>query len=243
MPIYTRESLQTDRLPWVEIEDFEFIHLGRVMVMNNHSVQPDASGHVAYWGYYQDSPLASSMRIEPKHDKDRITVVSGQVQVESEHGRVTLHKRDYYDIPASGATITNSGQSMAELVRVMGHWDHTIRNEICMFRPGNPCDYHYHDGDEYWVIFRGHFTLDYNGMKIPVGPGELMAAGKGIPHGTLDTEEVMNGIVMAMPLEDRKRDGHLNHKNQGEPTIGRDVPQQVWDDLAARSTGATVIPE
>jgi len=242
MPIYTRETLQTDRLPWVEIEDFEFIHLGRVMVMNNHSVTPDESGHVAYWGYYQDRPLASSMRIEPTTPKDRITVVSGQVQVESEHGRFTLHKRDYYDVPASGATITNSGQSMAELVRVKGHWSHTIRNEICMFRPGNPCDYHYHDGDEYWVIFRGHFTLDYNGMRIPVRPGDPLAAGKGIPHGALDPEEAMNAIVMAMPLEDAKRDGHLNHKNQGEPTIGRDVPQRMWDALRARSIGEVEIP-
>lgn len=243
MPIFTRDTLQTQRLPWVEIDDFESIHLGRVMVMNNHSVAPDASGHVAYWGTYQDRPLESSVRIEPTHPKDRITVVSGQVEVQSEHGRFTLHKRDYYDVPASGATVTNSGQSMAELVRVMGHWDHTVRNEICMFRPGNPCDYHYHDGDEYWVVFRGHVTLDYNGMRVPVGPGELLAAGKGIPHGCLDPEEAMNAIVMAMPLEGPKRDGHLNHKNQGEPTIGREVPEPMWRDLAARSTGSVVIPD
>lgn len=243
MPIFTRETLKSEKLPWVEIDDFEFIHLGRVMVMNNHSVQPDASGHVAYWGYYQDRPLPASVRIEPTTPKDRITVVSGQVQVETESGRVTLHKRDYFDIPASGATVTNSGQSMAELVRVMGHWDHTVRNEICMFRPENPCDYHYHDGDEYWVIFRGHFTLDYNGMRIPVGPGDLLAAGKGIAHGALAPEEAMNAIVMAMPLEDGKRDGHLNHRNQGDPTIGRDVPQHLWDALAARSTGDVVIPD
>ena len=29
MPIYSRESLQTDRLPWVEVDDFEFFHLGQ----------------------------------------------------------------------------------------------------------------------------------------------------------------------------------------------------------------------
>jgi mannose-6-phosphate isomerase-like protein (cupin superfamily) len=243
MPIFTRETLKAANLPWVEIEDFEFIHLGRTMVTNNHKVTADENGHVAYWGYYQDRPLASTLRIDPTTPKDRITVVSGQVQVETEAGRVTLHKRDYFDIPASGATITNSGQSMAELVRVMGRWDHTVRNEICMFRPENPCDYHYHDGDEYWVIFRGHFTLDYAGMRIPVGPGDLLAAGKGIPHGTLAPEETMNGIVMAMPLEDGKRDGHLNHKNQGEPTIGREVPESIWADLRARSIGDVVIPD
>jgi quercetin dioxygenase-like cupin family protein len=243
MPIFTRETLQSEKLPWVEIDDFEFIHLGRTMVMNNHSVAPDAGGHVAYWGYYQERPLEASVRIDPTTPKDRITVVSGQVEVQSEHGRFTLHKRDYYDVPASGATVTNSGQSMAELVRVKGHWDHTVRNEICMFRPGNPCDYHYHDGDEYWVIFRGHFTLDYNGMRIPVGPGDLLAAGKGIPHGALNPEEAMNAVVMAMPLEDAERDGHLNHKNQGEPTIGREVPQHLWDELRERSTGDVVIPD
>lgn len=242
MPIYTRETLQSSRLPWVEIDDFEFIHLGRVMVMNNHTVEPDQNGHVAYWGYYQDSPLPSSVRLEPTTPQDRITVVSGQVQVETEDGRVTLNKRDYFDIPPTGATVTNSGQSMVELVRIMGHWDHTVRNEICMFRPGNPCDYHYHDGDEYWLVFRGNFTLDYNGMRIPVGPGDLLAAGKGIPHGALQPEQVMNAIVMAMPLEDAKRDGHLNHQNQGEPSIGRDVPQSVWDDLRLRSVGDVTIP-
>lgn len=231
MPLYTRETLQTKKLPWVEIDDFEFFHLGRVMVTNNHSMVDDGTGHVPYWGYYQDSPLPSSRRIEPTTPKDRIVVISGEVQVVSELGRVTLHKRDYFDVPASGATITNTGESMAEIGRVMGHWSHSIRSEICMFQPGNPCDVHYHDGDEYWVIFRGHFTLDYHGRKIKVGPGTLLAAGKGYEHGALDVEEVMNGLVIAMPLEDAQRDGHLNRERHGDPTPGREVPDEVWAEI------------
>lgn len=236
MPLYTRETLQTKRLPWVEITDFEFFHLGRQRIadpgtVNDHKITDDGSGHVPYWGYYQDRPLASTRRIEPTTKKDRIVVLSGIVQVETELGRTTLHKRDYFDIPASGATLTNTGTSMAEIGRVMGHWDHSVRSEICMFQPGNPCDTHYHDGDEYWVVFRGHFTLDYNGRKIKVGPGTLMAAGKGYEHGAEEVEEVMNGLVIAMPLEDGKRDGHLNRANQGAPTPGREVPQEVWDEI------------
>src|SRR3954449_3740016 len=109
MPIYTRESLQTDRLPWIEVDDYELFHLGRVMVMNDHSVEPGAGGHVAYYGYYQDRPLPSTRRIDPTRQKDRIVVLSGEVQVESEHGRFRLHKRDYYDVPPTGATLTNIG--------------------------------------------------------------------------------------------------------------------------------------
>ena len=94
-------------------------------------------------------------------------VLSGEVQVTSEHGRFTLNRRDYYDIPESGARLVNSGESMAELARIQGHWEHTVRQEICMFDAANPCDIHYHDGDEYWMVFRGHFNIDYNGLKIP----------------------------------------------------------------------------
>jgi mannose-6-phosphate isomerase-like protein (cupin superfamily) len=242
MPIYTHESLQTNRLPWVEIDDFEFFHLGRVMVLGHQPTASEGDGHVPYWGYYQDRPLPTSRRIEPTRPKDRVVVISGEVQVESDHGRFRLHKRDYYDVPSSGATLTNIGSSMAELARIEGHWDHTIRSEIAMFQPGNPCDYHYHDGDEYWVVFRGYFDLDYHGLKVPVKPGELLAFGKGYEHGLLDPEEVMQTIVLAMPLEDRRRDGHLNRERNGDPVPGREIPDSVWDELRERAderAGAT----
>jgi mannose-6-phosphate isomerase-like protein (cupin superfamily) len=233
MPIYTRETLQAQRLPWVEIEDFEFFVLGRVMASNGHPVGPDPDGHVPYWGNYQDQPLPSARTITPSHPKDRIVVISGEVQAESEHGRVTLRKRDYLDIPASGATVTNLGASMAEVARICGHWRRTIRTEICLFRPENPCDYHYHDGDEYWAVFRGHFTLDYHGIKVGMRPGMLLAAGRGYEHGALAPEEQFQAIVMAMPLEGRMRDGHLNTDRNGAATPGREVPAEVFDALRA----------
>jgi quercetin dioxygenase-like cupin family protein len=244
MPLYTRETLKTKKLPWVEIDDFEFFHLGRQRIadpgtVNDHKITDDGSGHVPYWGYYQDRPLGATRRIEPTTPKDRIVVVSGVVQVETEFGRTTLNKRDYFDIPASGATLTNTGTAMAEIGRVMGHWEHSVRSEICMFDPEHPCDTHYHDGDEYWVIFRGHFTLDYHGRKIKVGPGTLMAAGKGYEHGAENVEETMNGLVIAMPLEDAQRDGHLNRERQGAPTPGREVPQEVWGEIDAHVAAGT----
>ncbi|HEX3690138.1 MAG TPA: cupin domain-containing protein [Solirubrobacteraceae bacterium] len=239
MPIYTPDTLQTDRLPWVDVDDFEFFHLGRIMVLNDHSVDETPDGHVPYWGYYQERPLPSSRRIEPTRPKDRIVVISGEVQIQSELGRFTLHKRDYYDVPPSGATITNSGESMAELARVEGHWDHTIRSEICMFQPGNPCDMHYHDGDEYWIVFRGHFNIDYHGLKVPTKPGELLCFGKGYEHGLMEIDEVMQAIVLAMPLEDRERDGHLNRERNGDPVPGRDIPDSVFERLRGQAAVVT----
>lgn len=231
MPIYSRESLQKERLPWVEIDDFEFFKLGRAGAGGGHSQKPDANGHVPYWGYYQDNPPPSSYRLVPQHPKDRIMVISGSVQVESEHGRFTLNKRDFYEIPPAGATVSGAATTMTEVGRVMGHWDHAIRSEICLFEPGSPCDYHYHDGDEYWIVFKGHFTLDYHGIKVPMRPGLMMAAGMGYEHGAENPEEQFQALVMAMPLEGQKRDGHLNREMHGDPTPGREVPQSVFDEL------------
>jgi hypothetical protein len=93
------------------------------------------------------------------------------------------------------------------------------------------------------VVFRGHFTLDYNGLKVPVGPGQLLAAGKGFEHGALEPEEVMSAIVLAMPVEDRVRDGHLNRANNGEPVPGREVPESVWEGLRRQAAGETPVPQ
>jgi mannose-6-phosphate isomerase-like protein (cupin superfamily) len=241
MPIYTKETLAKERLPWVEIEDFDTFVLGRVpMQRRQHATEADSTGFKPYWGTYSQQPLPYEKHIEPTREKDRIIVLGGSVQVECESGRFTLQKRDYFEIPESGAKITNNGPVIAEVGRVEGHWDHTIRGEICLFQPETPCDYHYHDGDEYWVVFRGHFTLDYNGIKVPMKPGMMMAAGKGFEHGSLNPEEQFQAMVLAMPLEGELRDGHLNQEMHGAPTPGREVPASVWEDLRTGNVPGTV---
>jgi len=118
-------------------------------------------------------------------------------------------------------------QGLNELARIAGHWTEVIRNEICLFRPDKPCDYHFHDGDEYWMVFRGHFTLDYDGNKYDMRPGLMMAAGMGFEHGSVNPEEHFEAVVMAMQLEGQKRDGHLNREMHGAPVKNREVPDSA----------------
>jgi mannose-6-phosphate isomerase-like protein (cupin superfamily) len=173
--------------------------------------------------------------ITKTHPTERIVVIAGSVQVESENGRFTLNKRDYVDVPDSGLVLSALSSGMPELAWIKGDWERTIRSEVFYASPGHPCDYHYHDGNEYWVIFRGNFTLDFAGRRIPVQPGTLMAGGMGLEHGVLDPEQALQAIVMATPLEGRKRDGHLDRDKHGVPEVGREIPDSEWkrlDDLA-----------
>ncbi len=224
MPIYTRDTLRTDRLPWVDIEDFEFIVLGRPPGQGSAAAPPAAAanGHPAYWGTPPDPHV---VELEPTAPRERIVVIDGEVQVECELGRFHLGRRDFVEVPASGAKVTNVGTSTAELARIAGHWTQVIRNEICLFRPDRPCDYHYHDGDEYWMVFRGHFTLNYDGRAYAMRPGLMLAAGMGFEHGSVQPEEHFEAVVMAMQLEGQRRDGHLLRELHGAPAKNRDVPE------------------
>jgi mannose-6-phosphate isomerase-like protein (cupin superfamily) len=77
------------------------------------------------------------------------------------------------------------------------------------------------------MVFRGHFTLNYDGKKYDMRPGLMMAAGMGFEHGSVNPEEHFEAVVMAMGLEGQKRDGHLNREMHGEPVKNRDVPESA----------------
>ena len=92
-----------------------------------------------------------------------------------------------------------------EVVRVAGRWKDTVRMEICLFTPDLVCDYHFHDSDEYWFVFRGHFTLKYRGEDVEFKPGMILAAGMGEEHGVVDPPEVFEGIGFATQLEGKAK--------------------------------------
>lgn len=70
------------------------------------------------------------------------------------------------------------------------------------------------------------------------GAGELLAFGKGYEYGLMAPGEVMQAIVLAMPLEDAERDGHLSRGRNGDPVPGRGVPAGVFEKLASRASAA-----
>ena len=122
---------------------------------------------------------------------------------------------------------------MAELARVEGHWDHTVRSEICMFQPGNPCDYHYHDGDEYWVVFRGHFNLDYHVSSALRDLASCWPSARATSTALLHPEDVMQAIVLRTPPEGpRRATATSTGSATATPIPDRDIPESVWKAFA-----------
>jgi mannose-6-phosphate isomerase-like protein (cupin superfamily) len=224
MPVYTRETLKADRLPWVDIDDFEFFLLGRGVSPN--TTQPAApGGHAPIWAVPDARSDPPVREITPTFARERVVLLVGEATAESENGRVTLKRGDYLDVPASGLKLRNLSSTSAELLHIAGHWKQSIRTSMFQFHPDKPCDYHYHDSDEYWFVFRGHFTLQYDDRYYPMRPGSMLAAGMGYEHGVLDPEEQFEGVGFATQLEGALRDGHLLRDIHGDPVRNREIPE------------------
>lgn len=198
MPIFRREDLK-DRPDWVEISDFANFTL-------DHS---DATGGVR--------------TIEPTAPREMIVVLSGEVTAETAHGRVTLKRRDWVDIPPTGIKLTSAKTVTTtyacELMHVSGDWTDVNVVAIFQFRPERPLELHYHDFVEYWFVFRGHFTAQLDDDEQDFRPGLLLATQPGHEHGIAEPPEVVEGVGFSTTMVGKKRQGHLHRDAHGAPHL------------------------
>jgi mannose-6-phosphate isomerase-like protein (cupin superfamily) len=70
---------------------------------------------------------------------------------------------------------------------------------------------HFHDADEYWVVFEGRARVMSEGEEYEIGPGDVLCTKMGDEHDIL---EVIEGPLRTFWFEDelrgRKRPGHLH---------------------------------
>ncbi len=195
MPVYQRESLR-NKLPWIEVDDFETFVL--------------------------DPRTSAGRTIQPTFLKERVIVLSGEVISESATGRVTLRRNDWITIPADGATL-QAVRTTAEVMRIAGHWSETTILTMFQVRPDKELELHYHDGDEYWIFFRGHGRGISEGIAYELGPGDLIATGMGFEHGMPATNELVEAVAFETALYGPKRRGHLHREKDGIPVPARDL--------------------
>ena len=241
MPVYpNREALRNrpEADAWVDIDDVEFFVLGNTDRIAEGE-EPDPTSFPdpvadAETCLHTAHDLAIARRLVPATPRERIIVISGEAAFESESSRVTLKRGQWIDVPQSGALVRSAlvpgpegHRPQVEVARIAGHWSEAIRTSIFRFGPGRPCDYHYHDGDEYWFLFRGRLTMHLEGVDHEMRPGSLLAAGAGEEHGVLDPDEVFEGVGFATQLEGLGRDGHLWRAVHGTPDPIRQRLQPV----------------
>lgn len=82
-------------------------------------------------------------------------------------------------------------------------------------------DCHYHDCDEYWILYEGRGVAVSEGQSYAVGPGDCVATGMGFHHDFPLVHEPVKAVYFETGLEGAGRRGHL-----WDHTHGVAVPQQ-----------------
>jgi mannose-6-phosphate isomerase-like protein (cupin superfamily) len=87
----------------------------------------------------------------------------------------------------------------------------------------NGIDRHYHDCDEYWIIYEGRGRAMSESKLYDVGPGDCVATGMGHHHDFPEDFELVKAVYMETDLEGQKRKGHLWEYRHGiaEPQTAR----------------------
>ena len=70
-------------------------------------------------------------------------------------------------------------------------------------------DCHFHDCDEYWIVFQGRARAVSEGKAYQVGPGDCVATGMGHHHDLPLVYEPLRAVYFETTMEGQKRRGHL----------------------------------
>ena len=87
---------------------------------------------------------------------------------------------------------------------------------------GGRFDLHYHDCDEYWLIFKGKGKVVSEGKEYYVKPGDIVCTKTGDEHDVTEVYESISAFWFEDATKEGGRIGHL-HKTP-EKAKGHDVP-------------------
>ena len=76
-------------------------------------------------------------------------------------------------------------------------------------------DRHYHDCDEYWIVWEGSGVAVSEGRSYDVAAGDCIATGMGHHHDFPNVRQPVRGVYFETTLEGEKRLGHLWEHTHG----------------------------
>ena len=89
---------------------------------------------------------------------------------------------------------------------------------------GGRFDCHYHECNEYWLIFKGKARVMSEGEAFYVKPGDIVCTKAGDEHDCLEIYEDLEGFYFEDATPEGGRTGHL-HKSE-EKAKGHPVPHE-----------------
>jgi mannose-6-phosphate isomerase-like protein (cupin superfamily) len=101
-------------------------------------------------------------------------------------------------------------------------WSDVTSAGIFRVEPNGRFDLHYHDCDEYWLIFAGRARVTVGPGTYEVGPGDIVCTPAGTEHDVIGVYSTLEGFWFEAATPEGGRVGHL-HRTPAAAR-GHDVP-------------------
>jgi mannose-6-phosphate isomerase-like protein (cupin superfamily) len=101
-------------------------------------------------------------------------------------------------------------------------WSDVTSAGVFRVEPNGRFDRHYHDCDEYWLVFAGRAQVLVGSETYVVGPGDIVCTPTGTEHDVVAVAETLEAFWFEAATPPGGRIGHL-HRTK-EDAEGHDVP-------------------
>jgi mannose-6-phosphate isomerase-like protein (cupin superfamily) len=177
-------------------------------------------------------PAGSLHRFPRREAKEKLLVGRGRCQIEGAGEERDGEEGSNVDLPPdSGGFTVTAGSEPVTVVRMGGRWgDETggsglfaVNESAHPADRGDPVSYakatnfdnHFHDCDEYWIIWEGSGAAVSEGHAYDVRAGDCVATGMGHHHDFPQVSQPVRAVYFETTLEGEKRRGHLWERTHG----------------------------
>ena len=184
-------------------------------------------------------PTGAVHTFERFGSQEKLVVGRGACQIAVCGQTATAEEGDVLELnTAEGQFEVREALSDTTLIRMCGHWGYEtggcgifkVGKDDGREDRGDPVDYlkqtgfdnHYHDCDEYWIVFEGRGLAVSEGKSYEVGPGDCVATRMGGRHDFPQVFEPIKAVYFETTMRGQKRPGHLWQHAHGPAQPGPD---------------------
>ncbi len=174
-------------------------------------------------------------KFKRRSSKEMIFVGEGECERVQNGKTNKYNKGKYFDLQQNDIEFTILSVTSSIIIHIGGNWSEekgscgvfSMNNSEIPKNSGDPTDYprktdfdnHYHDCDEYWIIFKGTGVAVTEGIKYNLEPGVILATQRGDHHDFVEAFEEIHGVWFETSLTGKKRLGHLWEHTHGKSEI------------------------
>jgi len=185
-------------------------------------------------------PIGANHTFERREPKEKLIVGEGKCTISALGRLIEAEAGANLDLRADDAPfVVTEVQAPTTIILMAGHWGDQVGGSglFSVKRSDKPqdngdsfeyvketnFDRHYHDCDEYWIIFQGSGVAVSENKQYEVKNGDCVATGMGHHHDFPLVGEPVRAVYFETTLEGEKRLGHLWDHTHGtaQPKLDR----------------------